>query len=180
MKNVSIAFAVVIALRAFDGVVTALPMTEPFAMDKGSVTYDGLINALDISNDDDEPIKRDQYAFPQMQESNDKRQALSSPNSNNVKPSTSPSQLSTSTSHSDTNSIDNEQRPVDDLPVAKKSEDGKAKRKIPGINPINYFGNEEAEEQSDGSDDLFSGGSGSKCFAFQTSFFFCFTTRSGY
>ena len=187
MKDVS-TFVLIIALCVFDTVVTARPLSSLAAPEKGSVPYEGLINTADFSNYDDEPVKRGDGGYEsetmintppfmpeddnepikrnngdveadsminarQLQNDNDKRKRFYNPLLNDIKPSSPPTSSSDQT-------VNDDPWPIDKLPVTKRSEHDPEKRRVPGINPTNYFGNDFAEQQSDGSDDLFGAGEG--------------------
>ena len=133
---------------------------EPIKRDDGGYESEAMINTPPfMSEDDNEPVKRDNGVDEsevvvnkaQLQDDNNKRQIFYSPVLNSVKPSPP----SGSTAWSGTDDMNNDPWPIDKLPVIKKDKKEKEKRRIPGVNPINYFGNERLEEESDGSDDLF-------------------------
>ena len=135
---------------------------EPIKRDNKAYEPENMINTPPfMPEDDNEPIKRNNGDVEadsminarQLQNDNDKRKRFYNPLLNDIKPSSPPTSSSDQT-------VNDDPWPIDKLPVTKRSEHDPEKRRVPGINPTNYFGNDFAEQQSDGSDDLFGAGEG--------------------
>ena len=165
---------------------------ERFKRDNGGVDSEIMINTP-LATDDDEPIKRDNGGLdpevmvntPILEETGKtRRRDINDPGSealiNTPELDDFGRPRRRDSSNPDVEAMINTPTPVtfdDDEPIKRdaiedRSDPKQTKRGIPGVNSLNYFGNDYIEKEADGSDDLFQGIAGGKpimiyCFAFQ-------------